>query len=220
MRIKPEIISTEDGSSSLVHPIIGETYHSMHGAETEAIHVFISNGFRYVLENNLRQEKLRVLEAGFGSGLNAWLTMREAGEMGVSVDYTGIELYPVELSVIKDTSYAAYTGFSELHQSAWNTATAITPQFTLTKLDTDLSFLNIDTTFDLVYFDMFSPDVRPELWSTEVFSLIYERMRDYGVLVTYSAKGDVKRALRAAGFEVSRLPGAPGKRHMLRAVKK
>lgn len=220
MWIKPEIILTEDGSHSLRHPVSGEAYHSLHGARTEAVHVFINNGLRYCLAENGGKGCLNILEAGFGSGLNAWLTISEAERMGVKVNYTAVELYPVDTSVIEKTGYASYPRFLDMHRAGWGTPVAVSPLFTLTKLNSDLTLLDIDTTFDLVYFDMFAPDVCPGLWSTDVFSAVYGYLTAGGVLVTYSAKGDVKRALRTAGFEVLRLPGAPGKRHMLRAVKK
>lgn len=215
MSVKPEIIITEDGSASFRHPVIGDTYHSLRGAETEAMHVFIENGFRYFRKNNLN-----IFEAGFGSGLNAWLTMREAEETGTKVSYTAVELYPVDTTVIGRTAYAGYPDFMALHEAEWGKPCALTPYFDVMKLNSDLAFLDIDATFDIVYFDMFAPDTQPELWNADIFSTVFGCLKPGGILVTYSAKGDVKRALRSVGFEVFRLPGAPGKRHMLRAVKK
>lgn len=212
--IKPEIRITGDGSPTLVCPGSGETYHSVIGAVEESLHVFIRNGF-----DACRKEALSVLECGFGSGLNAWLTARAARSTGRRVRYIAVELNPVDPSVFVPPHFPDDDTFRAIHSGEWGRETVIDEWFSLTKLHRDLAGMVFDSKFDLVYFDMFAPDSCPHLWTREVFANVGEAMEPGGMLVTYSAKGDVKRALRSAGFDVERLPGAPGKRHMLRATK-
>jgi tRNA U34 5-methylaminomethyl-2-thiouridine-forming methyltransferase MnmC len=210
----PEIVATSDGSQTLRHHITGETYHSVNGAVAESMHVFIHNGFEAHPARHVR-----ILEAGFGSGLNALLTLHAAENTGRSVEYTAIELYPLGPEIVREMDYASDPLFVKMHDTPWNGKYDITEWFSLTKIDGDLADTQFTTIFDIVYYDAFAPDSQPELWTEEIFRRIYDALAPGGILVTYSAKGDVKRALRAAGFTVSRLEGAPGKRHMLRAVK-
>lgn len=214
MKINPTIEPTADGSQTLRHPLLGETYHSVNGAAAESEHVFIRAGF-----GACSRPHVRILEAGFGSGLNALLTAQAAGRTGQTVEYTAVELYPVAPDTVARMSLATDPLFLALHSAAWGETCRITDRFALRKVEGDLADTRFDTTFDVVYFDAFAPDSQPELWTPELFGRIFEAVEPGGILVTYSAKGDVKRALRQAGFEVSRLPGAPGKRHMLRAEK-
>lgn len=211
----PEIVNTSDGSQTLRHPVTGETYHSMNGAVAESEHVFIRNGFE-----THSAKHIRILEAGFGTGLNALLTLHAANESGRSVDYTAVELYPITIDMASTMAYASDPFFICLHKAPWGIQQEIAPNFRLTKIRENLADTHIDAIFDIVYYDAFAPDSQPELWTEEVFSRIYGTLAIGGILLTYSAKGDVKRALRAAGFEVHRLEGAPGKRHMLRATKR
>ncbi len=216
--ITPQIETTADGSSTLRHPLTGETYHSMRGAVGESQHVFIGAGLEYAARTK-GERPLKVLEIGFGSGLNAWLTARTAEKSGVRVEYHGIERWPVDPGTLDALSYATDPFFGEIHRAAWETPAAITPWFTLMKREADFAVCGFDAIFDVVYFDAFAPDVQPEMWSIERFAALFGTMAPGAVLVTYSAKGSVKRALREAGFEVERLPGALGKRHMIRAIK-
>lgn len=216
MEISPAIETTEDGSATLRHPVIGDTYHSLRGAHGEAMHVFINNGLKLTTE----KQRVNILEAGFGSGLNAWLTLEYARKNGIQVDYHAVELYPVGLATVRELGYTIDKLFLSMHEAEWGKRQEILPCFAITKYETDLSEIDFDNgKFDLVYFDAFAPDTQPELWTAEFFGKIYAMVNKGGALVTYSAKGDVKRALREAGFEVKRLEGALGKRHMLRAVK-
>lgn len=217
MIISPVRELTGDGSHTLRHPVVGDTYHSTHGAVTESEHIFIRNGFDSCTQPSDRP--LRILEVGFGSGLNALLTLRAAVAEHRAVDYTAIELYPVDVEAARTLCYADDPQFMALHLSGWGEKEQIHPLFALKKIEADLADTQFDTTFDLVYFDAFAPDSQPELWTTDIFRTVFESMHNGGILVTYSAKGDVKRALREVGFEVGRLPGPPGKRHILRAVK-
>lgn len=221
MRIKQQFIiePTADGTQTLRHPLLDDLYHSENGAVSESEHVFIRNGLHFLLGGGHRAETVNILEAGFGSGLNALLTLREAEKTGIHAHYTAVELYPLPVETALSMDYAIDPAFILLHKAPWDGQEKISAFFTIKKIEVDLAEARFDTIFDLVYFDAFSPTTQPELWTPEIFGRIYAAMNKGGILVTYSAKGDVKRALRDAGFEVSRLPGAPGKRHMLRAVK-
>ncbi len=214
MKIDPAIEYTADGSQTLRHPLTGQAYHSTAGAEAETEHVFIRAGF-----NACQRGHVRILEVGFGSGLNALMTMCAAECTGRTVEYTAVELSPVSQYTAEQMELAADADFRLLHAAPWGVPTEVKAGFALHKIEGDLADMQFDTTFDLVYFDAFAPDCQPELWTEEIFARIFEALEPGGLLVTYSAKGDVKRALRAAGFTVRRLPGAVGKRHMLRAVK-
>ena len=212
--VRPKITITEDGSPTLRHPLTGDTYHSMRGAVGEALHVFVREGFSYV-----SLFRVRILEIGLGSGLNALLTARAAAEQNRSVEYTAVEPYPVTPDIVSRLDYAADPLFLLLHEAPWNERTELTPHFSLKKIEASLLDYRFDATFDLIYFDAFAPDTQPEMWSRDVFTRLYDSLSPGGVLVTYSAKGTVKENLRAAGFEVRRLKGALGKRHMVRAAK-
>ncbi len=209
------IRTTEDGSQTLIHPIIGDSYHSLHGAVAESEHIYIGAGLGSVTLGDIS-----ILEVGFGSGLNALLTLRATERTGQSVRYTGVELYPISQDMAQRMDYAAQPNFLELHGSPWGEWCDITPSFKLLKECVDLVEYAPGSNFDLVYFDAFAPDSQPELWSEVIFERIYASMNRGGVLVTYSSKGVVKRALRGVGFQVSRLAGPVGKRHIVRAVKK
>ena len=214
MEIEPSIELTADGTQTLRHPLTGETYHSTGGAGAESEHVFIRAGF-----DACERGHVRILEVGFGSGLNALLTLRAAKQAGRTVEYTAIELYPVSQRTVEQMALAEDADFRLLHAAPWGVPTEISDGFVLHKIEGDLADTQFGTTFDLVYFDAFAPDCQPELWTQEVFARIYGALEPGGLLVTYSAKGDVKRALREVGFTVRRLPGAVGKRHMIRAEK-
>lgn len=201
------------------HGLSGELYHSDRGAVGEATHVFLGNGFLYACEG---KRSVNVFEMGFGTGLNALLTVRSARDLGISLDYVALELYPLDESMVSKLNYGNDALFRELHAAPWGFPSEVAPGFFLTKyrdslLEFDFSpYLEF---FDVIYFDAFAPQAQPELWTEEVMGRMYGILKPGGCLVTYSAKGVVKRALRAAGFEVARLPGALGKRHMVRAVK-
>lgn len=212
--IRPAIEITGDGSPTLRHPVTGDAYHSVRGAVGESEHIFIREGF-----SHSRPSHVRIFEAGFGSGLNAWLTARAAEREGRTVFYEAVERYPVDPQTAGQLSYADDPLFRTLHDAAWNVPVTVNERFTLKKVEAALEDYRFDATFDLIYFDAFAPDTQPGLWSRELFERLYARLAPGGTLVTYSAKGTVKENLRAAGFEVKRLPGALGKRHMVRATK-
>lgn len=218
--ITPEILPTDDGSHTLRHPVLGETYHSTRGAVGEAEHVFIEAGF-----NQIMKKHIRVFEMGFGSGLNAFLTWMRAGQTGQTVDYHAIELYPVSLGTAMQLNYACKCNsnasiFQSLHVAPWGETVRIDKGFQLKKENSSLIDCELDGLFDVIYFDAFAPETQSELWTTDLFEKLYHHTASHGILTTYSAKGEVKRALQAVGYTVEKLPGALGKRHMLRAIRK
>ncbi|MDH7444473.1 tRNA (5-methylaminomethyl-2-thiouridine)(34)-methyltransferase MnmD [Aquimarina sp. 2201CG14-23] len=224
--LKREIITTSDGSTTIHFPEIDEHYHSKHGAINEAKHVFIKHGFDHVLATKTIKE-LNILEIGFGTGLNAFITCLEAIKINQTVNYVGVEAYPVAIDEIKQLNYVAQLSeqdfnviFDAMHQSSWEIQNEISPTFLLTKRKQFFKDIKDQNHFDLIYFDAFGARVQPELWSVDIFKKMYCALGDVGVLVTYSAKGSVRRAMQEVGFVVERLPGPPGKREMLRATKK
>ncbi|MEI7500181.1 MAG: tRNA (5-methylaminomethyl-2-thiouridine)(34)-methyltransferase MnmD [Bacteroidota bacterium] len=227
-----QITKTSDGSDTLFNQDLNQHYHSTYGAVRESQHIFIESGFLHSIEifNSVSGNKtdcLNIIEIGFGTGLNALLTQAEAEKHFLKVHYTAIEAFPVCESYWQALNYPQMIGsfdhskvFTKLHQANWNEAVEISPHFTLHKILCTLeSYQNTEDEYDLVYFDAFGPDVQPELWTEEVFIKIYKIMVRDGVFVTYSVKGTVVRALRSAGFTIEKLPGPPGKRHILRAIK-
>ncbi|TQI71591.1 tRNA U34 5-methylaminomethyl-2-thiouridine-forming methyltransferase MnmC [Gramella sp. Hel_I_59] len=220
-----KIIKTSDGSVTIHLPEWDEQYHSKHGAIQEARHVFLKMGLHHWLESNSKRP-LEILEIGFGTGLNAFLTLLESNRLDLQINYTGVEAYPVITSEIEMLNYpeaadatSAEDQFKKLHSIPWEISVAITEKFSLLKNKLTFQELDMTNQFDLVYFDAFGARVQPELWGEDIFNSMYKALRSNGVLVTYAAKGSVRRAMISAGFHVEKLPGPPGKREMLRAVK-
>lgn len=220
------IILTGDGSHSIEVPELKVTYHSIHGAIQESKHVFIQSGllsskvFDYVGVH-------QVLEIGFGTGLNALLTLIEADKYKNRIYYTAIELYPLNESEVKQLNYCEQLNlphyqqlFEKMHQVEWNELYEISWNFRLTKIKTDLHEFSTENSFFLIYFDAFAPNAQPGLWTKEVFEKMYSLLLPEGILVTYCSKGDVRRAMQAAGFKVEKIPGPRRKREMIRAIKK
>lgn len=209
---------TADGSATLFVPELDEHYHSVKGAQTESQHIFIDLGLKAATA-----ARLRVLEIGFGTGLNALLTLDAAEESCKKVHYTGIELYPLPWTVVKQLGYSDSPFFEALHSAPWEEDSVISPYFTLRKLQADFTKEAPEAfgrPFDLIYFDAFAPEKQPEMWSQELFNRLYVSMNSGGILTTYCAKGVVRRMLQTAGFTVERLPGPPdGKREVLRGRK-
>ena len=219
--MKKEIIKTTDGSYTLYVPELDETYHSTNGALQESIHVFIDAGLKFSKLN-----KAAILEVGFGTGLNALTTFNEAEKEGLSIEFTSLEAFPLtwdEVSKLEYTSmqeYQQYTSpFEKMHICNWGEFVEISSNFSLRKLNLKLQELTFENSFDIIYFDAFAPQIQPELWTVDIFRLMYKVLKSKGVLVTYCAKGTVKRGLKAVGFELQSIPGPPGKREMSRAVK-
>ncbi|HNW70922.1 MAG TPA: tRNA (5-methylaminomethyl-2-thiouridine)(34)-methyltransferase MnmD [Bacteroidales bacterium] len=220
--MKREIIQTADGSKTIFIPELNECYHSKNGALAESMHIFINAGYRYAAEN---KKTLNVLEIGFGTGLNALLTLIETLRDNRFINYHGIEPCRIGKQELDELGYPELTGvpgarvyYQELHKT--RSENPITDCFTLSVSEEKIEDIALKKSFyDLVYFDAFAPAVQPELWRPEIFDKIAASIRIGGVLVTYSCKGDVKRALKIAGFSLKKLPGPPGKREFLRAVK-
>lgn len=215
----PEIILTEDGSHTLYVPELNEHYHSIHGAVQESGFIFIDNGFRYSTAS-----PVRIFEAGFGTGLNALLTAVESSLTERKTFYTSFEKYPLPSHITGKLNYSSlFPGeadiFREIHSCPWNSPFDISDNFTLLKKEGDLTEMDPEGIYDLVYFDAFGPDKQPEMWTDEVFEKMAAITVSGGLLVTYSAKGSVQRSLKRAGFNVTLLPGPPGKRQITRAVK-
>lgn len=216
------IEKTEDGSATLYVPELNEHYHSVKGARTESQHIFIDMGL-----NASAVPCPHVLEIGFGTGLNALLTLEAAEREKRHMHYTAIELYPLTWQEVDALKYSDHPLFRALHQSPWEADVEITPYFTLRKVQADVETTSRDrllsinqAPFDVVYFDAFAPEKQPELWKEEVFRSIHAAMSIGGILTTYCAKGVVRRMLQAIGFKMERLPGPPGgKREILRGRK-
>ncbi|PWD98744.1 tRNA (5-methylaminomethyl-2-thiouridine)(34)-methyltransferase MnmD [Marinilabilia rubra] len=211
---------SEDGSSTLYRPDLDEHYHSIHGAIQESMHVFIEAGFNHHPGN-----QLNILEIGFGTGLNALLTLLYGQDKNIY--YHSLERYPVNPELVSRINYPdclhiaeAANYFEKLHEAPWNSKEEIHKNFTLFKEAGSLEDFNTSIRFDLIYFDAFAPDKQPELWTPGIFEYLAQHMNEGGTLTTYSAKGTVKRALKSAGLSLEKIPGPPGKRDMLRAVKR
>ncbi len=222
--MKRSIITTADGSKTIQIEDWNEQYHSIHGALQEAKHVYIENGLHEFLQRQPNQKHINILEIGFGTGLNAMLSATDELALQKSILYHGIEAYPVlsdELQALNYSSLLALKSeiFDQLHSALWNKESQITKHFILKKRQEFIADIKDINTFDIVYFDAFGPRVQPDLWTPSIFKMMYTAMRFGAVLVTYSAKGSVRRAMQEVGFEVERLAGPPGKREMLRASK-
>jgi tRNA U34 5-methylaminomethyl-2-thiouridine-forming methyltransferase MnmC len=216
-----EIQETTDGSHTIFVPQLNEHYHSIHGAVQESTHIFINSGFRFS-----KADPLHIFEVGFGTGLNALLTAIFSIDGNREVYYTSIEKFPLESEVINSLNHHQFAGdagleiYKSIHSAAWNSKVIICKNFHLTKIMGDFTIDSLPGMFDLIYFDAFGPDKQPEMWTSEMFAKIASATNKEGILVTYSAKGEVKRNLQACGFEVSLIPGPPGKRQIIRAIKK
>jgi tRNA U34 5-methylaminomethyl-2-thiouridine-forming methyltransferase MnmC len=216
-----QIIKTADGSDTIYLSEMDETYHSIFGAVREAKHVFIENGLKLIKKDNIS-----VLEIGFGTGLNALLTAKFAAEKGLNVEYTTIEKFPLDKDILIQLSYAGHSNrnealYQKIHDAEWEMAVQINANFKIHKIKDDLlrSDIRIKEGVDIIFFDAFAPSKQSEIWDEKIFKLLYQSLNMGGMLVTYSAAGVVKRALRTSGFVVKRLTGPPGKHHILLATK-
>ena len=218
--MKREIIQTNDGSTTIHLPEWNESYHSKHGAIQEAYHVFIKNGLSL-----FQRQTISVLEIGFGTGLNCFITYVESKKNNQSIDYVGVEAYPVALDEAMQMNYPKEIEetetaiFNQMHECHWEQKNAVSANFTLTKRQQFFQDIKDVDAFDLIYFDAFGFRVQPELWSEELFAAMFKALKPNGVLVTYACRTSIKNAMLSAGFSVEKLPGAPGKREMLRATK-
>ena len=217
-----EIITTGDGSHSLLNHELNETYHSVHGALRESLHVFIKHGLSF-FHDKYAGKDIAVFEVGFGTGLNALLTAEEAAAKGFTVHYTSIEAYPLEEAVWRNLNYAPepvqQEWFARLHQAAWGEPVEALPRFYLNKLKTTLQTVALaPASFDIIYFDAFAPSKQPEMWTLPMLEKVVNALKSGGVFVTYCAKGQLKRDLKSLGLVVETLEGPPGKKEMVRGV--
>jgi|SRR5690606_17067928 len=225
-----KIIMTDDGSATIYLSDWNESYHSRHGAIQEAYHVFIQNG----LDSFKEPAQLSILEIGFGTGLNAFITLLESTNRNLNINYTGIEKYPVSAEEAQKLNYPKILNernpqfsvdelekyYFDLMNSSWGNEISMNSEFNLTKIQADFLDFNYPANqFDLIYFDAFGARVQPELWTEVLFEKLFSSLKNGGIFTTYSAKGSVRRALIEVGFKVEKRPGPPGKREMLVAKK-
>lgn len=224
--MKREIITTNDGSKTIHFPEWNEQYHSTHGAIQEAKHVYLEHGlvFFCALKGYVKQSQISILEIGFGTGLNAFLTAIKAKALNLNCNYVGVEGFPISTEELKALNYTEILKhdfiFQNIHKIEWEKESVISKYFRLKKERKQFFEITNENQFDIVYFDAFGPRVQPELWTEAIFKIMYKAMKPNGVLVTYCAQGHARRAMVLVGFTVEKLNGPPGKRHMLRAVKK
>lgn len=218
-------VTTGDGSKTLYHPEIGEHYHSKHGAWQESRHVFLQTGFQYFLDTNTNHKVVRVLEVGFGTGLNFLLTADFARQKGITLHYCGIEAYPLPLPTIKETGYQQYVApptwkeFVSGYEEALLGKAQLNAFVALNIVPNKVLDFTGERDFDVIYFDAFAAIHQPEMWTDEVLEHVCRVLKTGGIFVTYAITGNLKRSMKALGFEVRKAPGAPGKREMLQAVK-
>lgn len=221
---KVEIFETRDGSHSLLLPEMNETYHSTHGALTESKYVFIQMGLDYLLEQQPKLKEVKILEVGFGTGLNTWLTALEAEWRGIKVVFNTLEKFPLDADIWSKLNYAEEESsqelFSAIHSSAWEDEIKISDSFSIQKFETDIfEYKPENGSFDLIFFDAFAPSKQPEMWQPEVLNKMFDCLKPAGVFVTYCAQGQFKRDLKSQGFLTEELPGPPGKKEMTRGTK-
>ena len=219
--MKRKIIYTQDGSTTLEIEAWGEHYHSMRGAIGEAYHVFIRQGLEL-----FAKKEISLLEIGLGTGLNAFITFLEHERLQQTIHYEGVEAYPLTAEEVACLNYPELLHVSDkkavfelLHSTPWDETVSLSPTFTLKKRLQSFELICDQERFDLIYFDAFSASVQPELWTENLFECMYQALKTGGILVTYASKGSARRAMQAVGLKVEKLPGALGKRDMLRAKK-
>ncbi len=218
--ITRELQLTADGSHTLFIPEMDEHYHSVNGAIQESRHVFIEAGLLQI-----KKTDVRILEIGFGTGLNAFMTLLKTEALNLPVSYYSLERYPLDEQLARTLNYTSQLApdrdadFMALHQAPWDESVRITSTFTLHKMEGDANRLELPDQIDLIYFDAFAPEKQPDMWNQELFDHLYTCTSAGGVLTTYCAKGIVRRMMQKAGYSVERIPGPPGKREMLRARK-
>lgn len=217
-----EIITTADGSHTLRNSDLNETYHSVHGAMRESLHVFIHCGLAYCIERHQLKD-VSVLEVGFGTGLNALLAFQYAVRNKIKIHYTTLEPFPLTEDVWSQLNYTESDEdrerFTLLHDSPWSETVRLTPEFSLLKAKNTLQEVKLEHTHDVMFYDAFAPGKQPELWSQETLARAITFLKPGGIFVTYSAKGQLKRDLKSLGLMVETLQGPPGKKEMVRGTK-
>jgi len=217
-----QLVSTADSSHTLFNEELNETYHSKHGAIAESLHVFIKAGLQFVLDKNITNE-IHILEIGFGTGLNALLTFKETEKSKRKIIYDSLEAFPLSKDISEKLNYGELLEqqliFNKLHFCNWDSPEVISDNFVLNKISTSVQCFVQYKQYNLIYFDAFAPSKQPEMWTQEIFDKMFSILKPSGTLVTYCAKGEVKRNLKASGFTIESLPGPKGKREMTRATK-
>jgi tRNA U34 5-methylaminomethyl-2-thiouridine-forming methyltransferase MnmC len=224
METSLQFVTTADGSKTIFNSLVGENYHSKHGALQESRHVFLKSGLEFFLETTKRDE-VSILEVGFGTGLNFLLTADYCSKNNIRLNYTGIEAYPLPLEMISETGYEKYldTGINDdflkgyLH--ALKNETELNEHCNLEIYVAKLEDFSTQKTYEVLYFDAFAAIHQPEMWSAEALEQCCKNLKQGGVFVTYAITGNLKRSMKALGFNIEKAPGAPGKREMLRAIK-
>jgi tRNA U34 5-methylaminomethyl-2-thiouridine-forming methyltransferase MnmC len=228
--MQPTLIQTADGSHSLYLKELDEHYHSIHGAIQEGKHVFIETGLKKIPLPYHKTEEgkstIDILEIGLGTGLNAFLTYLERANITAQINYTALEAYPLNSEIIAQLNYLELlsakqhqTLFNKIHECSWEQLNQLDVNFYIHKIKNTLQQVVFSKQFDIIYFDAFGPRVQPEMWTEDIFTKIYSATKPNGFIVTYCAKGEVKRTLKKVGFTVESLPGPPRKREMVRATK-
>jgi tRNA U34 5-methylaminomethyl-2-thiouridine-forming methyltransferase MnmC len=217
-----ELVITKDGSHTLFVPALDEHYHSTYGALQESKHIFINEGL-----NRCPGKNIAVFEIGFGTGLNALLAYMESAVRNIKINYYTIENDPLDMQIINKLNYPEILKldecgrklFYDMHTGEWNRKLELHSNFIITKIKDDLTLFTIPFIYDVVFFDAFAPEKQPEMWDKKIFRKIFNNISTGGILITYSAKGEVKRILKSSGFKVEIIQGPPGKRQMIRARK-
>jgi tRNA U34 5-methylaminomethyl-2-thiouridine-forming methyltransferase MnmC len=216
-----DLLLSEDGSSTLLSNNYGVTYHSRHGALQESEHVFIKSGLDFIKED---KNEIHIFEMGFGTGLNAYLSLLYALRNNLNIQYTSFELHPLPRDLVKQLNYTELLPehanlFQLIHDIDWNKMQKLHPNFSINKVERNILDFSYEETFDVIFYDAFAPETQGKLWEAPIMEKMYQSLKNDGVLVTYCAKGVFKRTLKAIGFEVQSIPGPPGKREMTRAVR-
>ena len=221
--MKNEIFKTEDGSYSLKSEKFGVSYHSKYGAIQETQHVFINAALKPVMD---KKSELNLLDIGFGTGLNAFMSLLQARKQNKKVNYTGMEAFPISIETAMKLDYTEALevpelkdAFLKMHSNSSDETIELDPLFSFEKRIQDFKELTDKEQYDVIFFDAFAPNAQPELWEVDLLSLMYNALKPGGIMTTYCAKGQVKRNLKAIGFEIEAIPGPPGKREMTRAIK-
>lgn len=218
------LTKTADGSNTLYNETIGEHYHSAHGALQESKHVFIDAGLKFGIDNNPDQE-IRILEVGFGTGLNFILSFAHCEANKISLNYTGIEAFPITSDAIEETGYSEFVApeiwqkFITKYDASLKNPQNLSSLCELTIAHTTLVDFKNKNLFDVLYYDAFSVQHQPEMWTNEIIAHACSFIKTGGIFISYAITGNLKRAVKACGFKIEKLPGAPGKREMLRAIK-
>lgn len=222
--MKHQLVVTSDGSHSLYLSELDEHYHSIHGAIQESNHVFIEAGFKKLIKE--KRDPINILEVGLGTGLNVLLSFIESNNTTSKINYTAIEAFPLTFDLVEKLNYSELLNsnsykddLNKIHLSEWEQNVELSSRFILHKIKNTLQQATLENNYNLIYFDAFGPKVQPEMWTEEIFFKIYKSLIQGGMLVTYCAKGEVKRTLKKVGFTIESLQGPPGKREMIRAIK-